>query len=86
MQESIYNDIVEDANFAFVGPMGNKIFKDVPFASMSSEASRRKRNTCFSSPVSVLPRGTGGAFAGGLLVLAAARRGAAHHPERVHVQ
>jgi hypothetical protein len=29
VQESVWNDIVEDANFAFVGPMGNKDFKDV---------------------------------------------------------
>lgn len=29
VQESVWNDLIEDANFAFVGPMGNKDMKDV---------------------------------------------------------
>ena len=29
VQETVWNDLFENANFAFVGPMGNKIFKDV---------------------------------------------------------
>ena len=28
VQDSVWNDLVENANFAYVGPMGNKIFKD----------------------------------------------------------
>ena len=28
VQDTVWNDLTENANFAFVGPMGNKIFKD----------------------------------------------------------